>query len=307
MADAPLPADERAQVEAALNLAADVPLHPRLAGLRGAVLGRLGPEAELSSAEQAEVEAALDLWDEVPRPVGLDALKGRVLAEVGAAPQGGQLLRFPGAFLGSLLAAAAVALVACGIALGGWANGGGGLNASHAVALKRTADFAAMNGRFEIAEANYRLILETQADPRVLEQVRQELASIRDYRVAQSATDPLQRQRQVATLLRDKPNALVVPIAFYNDLNRRSTAAAVQSQLAFDPSRALRFDDLGVPDNVRDILTDSTLQVILIQQGLRWEELGDLTQAKTCYERAIELDAESAEGQQAKLRLARLG
>ena len=43
------------------------------------------------------------------------------------------------------------------------------------------------------------------------------------------------------------------------------------------------------------------------QQGLRWEELGDLTQAKSCYERAIELDAESAEGQQAKLRLARLG
>jgi len=100
----------------------------------------------------------------------------------------------------------------------------------------------------------------------------------------------------------------VVPLAFYNDLNRGSTAAAIQSQqLAFDPSRALRFDELGVPQHVRDILTDPTLQVILIKQGMRWEELGDLTRARTCYERAVQIDPDSKQGEQAKLRLTRLG
>jgi len=305
--DAPLPAAEQAGIEAALNLAGDVPAHPGLANLRGAILDRV-EDAELTPSAQAEVEAALDLWADVPRPAGLDALKGNVLAEVGAgAPAGGTLVRFPAAVAVGLLAAAAVALVACGIALGGWASGGG-VDATLTAALKRTADFAAMNGRFEIASENYRLIIESNADPKLVEQARQELNSIRDYREAQSNTDPLERQRQVAILMRDKPDALVVPLAFYNDLNRGSTAAAIQSQqLAFDPSRALRFDELGVPQHVRDILTDPTLQVILIKQGMRWEELGDLTRARTCYERAVQIDPDSKQGEQAKLRLTRLG
>ncbi|MEZ6187731.1 MAG: hypothetical protein R3F62_22315 [Planctomycetota bacterium] len=305
-AEQALPADEQAEVEAALDLLGDVPLPARLAGLRGAVLGQLQAEPELTAHERAEVEAALDLWEDVERPAALDGLKARVLAEVGA--PAGQLVRFPNAFVATLLAAAAVALLAVGVALGGWARGPQGFDPHGVRALKRTADFAALNGRFAIAEENYRLILEgTRAEPELLEQVRQELVAIQDYRRAQSASDPLLRQRQVATLLRDKPDALVVPAAFYHDLNRRSTAAAVQSQLAFDPSRALRFDELGVPDNVRDILTDATLQVILIQQGLRWEQLGDLIQARNCYQRALQIDPESEHGLQAKHRLSLLG
>ena len=122
--DSPLPAAEQAGLEAALNLAGDVPAHPGLGNLRGAILDRV-EEVELSSGELAEVEAALDLWGEVPRPAALDGLKAKVLGEVGAGAPAGQLVRFPSGIAVGLIAAAAVALVACGIALGGWANGGG--------------------------------------------------------------------------------------------------------------------------------------------------------------------------------------
>ena len=257
----------------------------------------------------AGVGRALDLVPLV-RPAGLDTLRERVLAEVGQAerrPRRGVLLRFA-----PLLAMAAAALLVAGLTALALIPQAAPLDAHQLSALKDGADELLRDNRTDEAVRIYRLLLaqgagnDSPEGRRVLGSVQRSLDLIAKLEAARSSQDT----ELVITYYPDSP---VVPPALAQWAAQKSSepqqvAPAIQHQptISLDP---IQIAELRLSPEIRRVVgtSRSMQQVVILQQGLRYEELGHLASAQEAFELVIEIDPDTKAAELARAGLTRLG